>query len=62
MKEAVNALAERVGIAALTREHGKLSNEDMEPGWNERKQSTPYTWPWKLHLHVLPLGTGNGKE
>ena len=30
MKEAVNALAERVGIAALTREHGKLSNEDME--------------------------------
>ena len=30
MKEAVNALAEQVGIAALIREHGKLSNEDME--------------------------------
>ena len=30
MKEAINALAERVGIAALTREHGKPSSEDME--------------------------------
>ena len=29
MKEAVNALR-AMGIAALTREHGKLSNEDME--------------------------------
>ena len=30
MKEAIETLAERVGIAALTREHGKLSNEDIE--------------------------------
>lgn len=30
MKEAINALAERVGIAALTREHGNLSIEDAE--------------------------------
>ena len=30
MKEAINALAERVGIAALTREHGELSDQDIE--------------------------------
>ena len=30
MKAAINALAERVGMAALTREHGKVYSEDME--------------------------------